>query len=609
MKALILAAGYNSRLKDIIDVPKTLLKIGSTTILERQINALMDAGFAKQDIFVVAGYKHNMIQAVHNSIIINEKYREYNNAYSVYLALKYFLDNSKKSFDEDIFIFDGDLVYDEGLIDQLTKSEKKNILVTKEILYSQTLKDEIILEKEDSEITEMIIPKRGEPLDEIYKDKKLFSFSGILKLSPEKAKELKNALENPGLWKTWYTVPLPSIVNKGGFYNFALPKSLKFCFDIDNKEDYKRLQDLNNELKPKAYKMFVAGPVNVSKKTKEAMVYSEIGHRESEFSDLFKDIKEKLPYAFGVNPQQYSTIVIGGSGTAATETLLSSILHKNKKTLVVSNGAFGERIAEICDLYKISILHLNYGWGVYPKLEEIEEKLRKNKEIEAVTMVLMETSTGMLNPVHETGKLCKKYNKIFIVDAISALGGEKLNMENDNIDYCLANTNKCLRGLPVFGIICFRKSSLEKCRDIKPRSYYLDFFKYIKYSEINQTPFTPQIPLFYMLRQALNELIEEGIENRIKRYENNGKLLKQKLREMGLKFQLKKGMSNLMVNILIPKNYTYKYLHDELKKRGYIIYPGKGPLLGKVIHLANIGTLNEEDVLQFCKDFKDILGK
>ena len=603
MKAVILAAGRNLRLKDIGDIPKTLLKIGQSTILERQIKTLMESGFRKQDIFVVVGYKQEKIKAIHDNVIVNNLYAEHENAYSVYLSLKYLVNN----FNEDILILDGDLVYDKELIKQLCKSKEKNILVTRKTEYTPKFKDEIIVSNKN--ITEMIMPRKESILDEKYKDKNLFSFSGMLKLSYENANKLKKSLTNPDSWDKWYTFPLQPIVNNGGFFNFVLSEDIKFCFDIDTAEDYEKLQKLDL-YGSKPYKMFIAGPVNVSNKTKKAMVYSEIGHRESEFLNLFKDIKKKLLYAFGVDSlkEEYSAVVVGGSGTSATETLLSSVLHGNKKTLVVSNGAFGERINEICKIYKIPTIFLDYGWDGYPKLKDIEDKLRENREIEAVAMVFMETSTGALNPVHEVGAICKKYNKIFIVDAISALGGEKLNMEGDNIDYCLTNTKKCLGGLPVLGIIGFKKSSLELSKDITPRSYYLDFFKHIKYSENNQTPFTPMIPLYYMLNQALNELIEEKIENRWERYKQNGRLFKKELKKMGLKFQLKEEkMSNLMVNVLIPENRTYEYLHEELKKRGYITYAGKGQLSGKIIHLANMGTLKKEDILQFCKNLREIL--
>jgi 2-aminoethylphosphonate-pyruvate transaminase len=129
--------------------------------------------------------------------------------------------------------------------------------------------------------------------------------------------------------------------------------------------------------------------------------------------------------------------------------------------------------------------------------------------------------------------LCKKYGKTFIVDAISGLAGEKLNVVADNIDFCISNTNKCLSGLPVLSFICVRRSAVDKIRDIKPKGFYLDFIKHYDYAEkLDQTPFTPQIPLFFMLNEALNEIMEEGVENRIKDITRTVLCLR-KLEEMG----------------------------------------------------------------------------
>ncbi len=614
MKAIILAAGRDYELKNVLDVPKTLLKVGSKTILERQIDALKKAGLKDENIFVIAGYKNELIKKIHNNIIINNKYEELGNAYSVYLGLEKL--NSELKEDEEILICDGDLVYDEELIQELMNSKKENILVTKEVEFKPKFEDEIILVDDTSLIIKMTIPIKGQPLNPDYKNKKLHTYMGIMKIKGKEAKKLRDNLSNPAALKGWYTLTLINMIDDQGFYNLTIPKSLKFCFDVDDEQDIKKLKELNllnnktdENIEQQGYRMFVAGPVNVSEEVKKATVYSEIGHREPEFSNLFKNVREKLIKVFRGNEKNYSAVVIGGSGTSATETLLSSILHDDKKLLVVANGAFGERINEICELHGLTTSYLHYEWGEFPKLDEIEARLKEDPTIEAVSMVLMETSTGMLNPVRETGELCKKYDKSFIVDAISALGGEPLDMVKDNVDYCLTNTNKCLGGLPVLGIICYKKSIIEKSKDVKPRSYYLDFFKYIKYSDKeNQTPFTPQIPLFYMLDEALNQLIKEGLENRWKRYKNNGDLLKKRFKEMGFKFQLKEQeMSNLMVNVLTPNNYTFKEFHDKLKERGYIFYPGKGPLLGKVLHFANIGTLTEKDIIEFCKNLKEIV--
>jgi len=611
MKAIILAGGQNTRLANDIQEPKTLLRLGKETIIERQIRILMKAGLSKEDIFVITGYKKELLEQIHDNTVFNEMFEKTNNGYGVYIGLKRIFE-LYPVLEEDVLVLDGDLLYEESLIDNLLKFNKRNVLVNKQTPYSEELKDEISIENENNEIIEMVIPQKDAPLGEPYIDKPLFSFLGILKISSHKARELMNALQNEKYWNTWYTVPLPDIVNKGEFYNFAISKDLKFCFDVDTKEDLEILNDLN-KMQNKRFTILSAGPVVASEKVRNSMGdYKEIGHREPEFSNIVKDIKEKTLRVFNVPARDYSSIVVAGSGTAATECLFSSLMHSDKKTLVVSNGAFGERIEQICDVHKIPIVKVHYEWGEYPKLEDIEKKLQEDSLIEAVAMVQMETSTGMLNPVHDVGELCNKYNKTYIVDGMSGFAADPLDMVNDNIDFVITNTNKGLGGLPVIGLICYRKAALEKSRDLdgKPRTFSLDFFKHVKYSEEkNQTPFTPQIPYFIMLRAALADLLEEGVENRIQRYKRNTELMRSKLQELGFKLQFpdESQLSGLMTNYILPEGVGYQEVHDKMKQRGFVVYPGKGALEGKIIHIANLGILNEEDILKICRNMKEVI--
>lgn len=359
----------------------------------------------------------------------------------------------------------------------------------------------------------------------------------------------------------------------------------------------------------KPFKMFAAGPVNVSDAVKQSLIYSEIGHREPEFSELYSEVRQKLLRVFGVDSKDYSSFVIGGSGTAAMESVLASTIHKGKKMLVINNGAFGDRLAEICQAHKIQTLKTNHQWGEYPNINKIERLLLQEQDIEAVSMVFMETSTGMINPVGYVGSLCKRYDKMFIVDAISGLAGDHLNIQRSNIDFCVSNTNKGISGLPVISFVCAKKDSVERVRDISPSTYYLNMLKYHDYAEKkNETPFTPQIPLFCMLNQALTELLEEGIENRQKRYRENSSLMRKRLGELGFRFQLpEEHMSNVMTNVLIPKNYDYEEFHEQLKKEGFIIYPGKDRLEGIVMHIANVGTNTTKEVSEFCDTLAQIV--
>jgi len=350
-------------------------------------------------------------------------------------------------------------------------------------------------------------------------------------------------------------------------------------------------------------KMMVAGPVNMAKGMHKFIPFPEIGHREPEFEALYRNIKKQLFKLYNVDDKDFEVVVISGSGTSAMESVISSVVTN---PLIITNGTFGERMQEICEIYKMDGICVHYNWGTYPNLKEIEELLIKNPGIKEVLMVSMETSTGMLNPIQQVGELCKKYNKTYILDAVCALGIEDIDMEKNNIDFCFASSNKGTGGPPVVGIVCCRKS---KCINLQRRNMYLDLNAYLKYGRRNQTPFTPALVLFYIMNETLKQSFKEGISNRMKRYKENNRLLKKGIEELGLKLCLKDHYSHVMFNVFIPEGFTFKEIHDKLKRKGYLIYAGKGELEGKVMHIANIGSLTSSDIKNFIKTLKGVLKR
>ena len=246
MKAIILAAGVNSRLKDYIDIPKCLLPFKKSTILENQISSLMNAGLKREDIIIVVGYKQEMIKKVHEYILFNPNV-EFGNGYGLYLPLQYLLYEKGLDEDEEILVLDGDLVYDVNLICRINASKKGNVLVNRPIEYSNALKDEISIINENRKILKLIIPSKENPLNKEYSNKPLYSYVGIMKISKNIAIKLNEKLKN--FRQGWYTIPLTDLIPVSDFYSFEVPKNLKHCFDVDIKEDLDKLSSINNAAK------------------------------------------------------------------------------------------------------------------------------------------------------------------------------------------------------------------------------------------------------------------------------------------------------------------------------------------------------------------------
>jgi len=354
----------------------------------------------------------------------------------------------------------------------------------------------------------------------------------------------------------------------------------------------------------KKYFLFNPGPVMISEKVRKKLLLPDICHREIEFSNLFDKISKNLNNVFRGN-QEFTSLVLTGSGTCAMETIISSCIRN--KVLLISNGAFGERWIDIASRYNIKHEALKYNWGKYPNLDDIEKILKNDDEIDSIISVHTETSTGMLNPITQIGKLAKEYNKLFLVDAICSLAIDDLDVVRDNIDFCVSSSNKGIGSIPGVSFICLRKSAYNFIKDIKPRNYYCDIRKYFDFKiDSSQVPMTPAIQAFYALDEALDILIDEGVEKRIIKTKYFSDLIRKSLSKTVFKFYLKNHFSNGITNIIIPPNSSYNMIHNYLKKKGFIIYGGKGKLKNKIFQISTIGINKKEIILNFINEIKNL---
>lgn len=355
--------------------------------------------------------------------------------------------------------------------------------------------------------------------------------------------------------------------------------------------------------------LFCPGPVNVAENVKRAAVNNEIGHREEEFSTLLSSLNEKLLKLYGIkDPSSYYPVFITGSGTAANETILSSVVG-NKQILVISNGEFGERLNEISKIHNKYTHHLPFEWAEPLDLKKIGEYLN-NHAVDFVAMVHHETSTGMLNPIDKIGKLTKKHKARFIVDTVSSVGAHVVDPEKCNIAFCSGSAAKAISSLPGVSFVIGKKSELEKLEHLPVKIAYLNLHKFYHYSkQFQQTPNTPAVQLFYALNQALENISKEGVETRINHLKVRAEMLRVGLKQLGLKFLInEKDMSSVLTTIMLPPRLTIEQLKKRLHEKNIVVYPGKGPIADKVFQVGNIGDVNKEDVAFFLSALKEVLG-
>jgi 2-aminoethylphosphonate-pyruvate transaminase len=355
------------------------------------------------------------------------------------------------------------------------------------------------------------------------------------------------------------------------------------------------------------YILLNPGPVNVSPRVQQSLLRGDLCHREEEFSDLLVAVRGKLLQAFA--PRGYTAVPLSGSGTLAVEAMISSALPEGRKLLIINNGVYGERMLRMAEAHRIPVVELRYGWTEQPDLSQIEATLEADPAISGVALVHHETTTGLLNPVAEVGAITRRAGRLFLLDAVSALGGEELDIARDGVDLCACTANKCVQGLPGVAFVLVRNEAMSAMQEYPRRSLYLNLPLHWEAQERRSIPFTPAVQAWYALDAALDELLEETVPARVRRYRAAAQLLREGFARLGLKFLLPPEYRvNSLTSLLLPEGMTYQRLHDDLKARGFVIYEGQGKLQTGIFRVANMGHLTLDDFRRFLGALEAVLS-
>lgn len=351
------------------------------------------------------------------------------------------------------------------------------------------------------------------------------------------------------------------------------------------------------------------GPVNVSERVRRALHRPDICHRESEFAELLHRIRQKLVRAFVPNAEsEYTAIVLTGSGTAAVEAALLSSIPHGKRGLIINNGVYGERMSSMLGVHRLGVSEFKLDWGTRPDPEKLRLALRQHQEVHVVGMVHHETTTGLINPVKEIAEVVDSQNRVFILDSVSGLGGEALDIAGPHIYMVAGTAGKCIQGFPGVSFVLVRKGFMERVKSYPKRSWYLHLPHYYEDQERGSIPFTPAVQLYYAFDEALDELLEEGVSNRIARYRRAAALIRTRMSSLGLKPVVPADyQSNTITAYYLPAGLTYQVLHDRLKEQGYVIYAGQGQLESRIFRIANMGALSLTDLEGFLAAFQHIV--
>lgn len=352
------------------------------------------------------------------------------------------------------------------------------------------------------------------------------------------------------------------------------------------------------------------GPSTTTDTVKFAQIVPDICPRESEFGHLMKGLREDLVKIVHGDLNKYTSVLFCGSGTINIDVCLNSLLPEGKKILVVNNGAYSSRAVEICEYYGLPYINLQFPVDQRPDLEQVESVLSDNPDIALVHTTHNETGTGILNPIKEIGALAHKYNAVFTVDTTSTYAMLPINIEEDNIDFCMASAQKGLMAFTGLSFIIGNRSVIKKSAEYPKRSYYCNLFmQYDFFERTGEMHFTPPVQTIYATIQALKEYWAEGEEAKWARHTRVFNAIHKGLDELGFRDVIKREeQAGLVVSAIYPDdpNWSFEKVHDYCFERGFTIYPGKISTTN-TFRLCALGAIDEEDIRDFFKIFREAL--
>jgi 2-aminoethylphosphonate-pyruvate transaminase len=356
--------------------------------------------------------------------------------------------------------------------------------------------------------------------------------------------------------------------------------------------------------------LLTPGPLTTSKRVKEVMMH-DWGSRDASFLEINDDVMRWLP-AIVHAADTHVTVPMQGSGTFAVEAMLTTFVPPAGKVLLLVNGAYGQRAKKICKIARRSMLAHETAEDMPPDLAEVERILQTDASITHVFAVHCETTSGILNPIEEIGALAAKYERRLLIDAMSAFGALPLDATLTRFDAVAASSNKCIEGVPGLGFVICRQAALAETKG-NATTLVLDLFdQWQHFANSGQYRFTPPIHVIVAFHEALRAFRAEGGQpGRARRYAENCRLLIAGMRKLGFEPLLPDRLqAPIIITFRMPqdKTFVFETFYDQLKLRGYVIYPGKLTVADS-FRIGCIGHLNADHMRGVLAAIGQVLGE
>lgn len=391
----------------------------------------------------------------------------------------------------------------------------------------------------------------------------------------------------------WHRVlTYSSLYFKDGF--FLYKKSMESMISIN-----KRGGRMNKLL-------MTPGPTNIPNRTLIAMTDCVMHHRSDEYTKLFGEYNQRLKRLFNTkNP----VLTFPAAGSGGLESAVVNMFSKGDKVLFLSCGVFGDRFAQIGDIYGLEVDKIKAKQGFGIDIETIEEHLKEDHK--AVVITHNETSTGVTNDIEKIGKYLKDKDKLFIVDAVSSLGAVEIKMDEWGIDVLVTGSQKALMSPPGLTLVGLSQKALKACEESDLPKFYFDYKKANDYYQKDQNPYTPAISLIVALNESIKMMEEEGIENVYKRHQRAADICRREVERLGLEFFTDENYkSDTITSIAFNDDgiatKVKAMMEDEYR---IIIAGGQGQLKGKIIRIGHMGMIDEKTIRHTMKCLGETLEK
>jgi 2-aminoethylphosphonate-pyruvate transaminase len=347
------------------------------------------------------------------------------------------------------------------------------------------------------------------------------------------------------------------------------------------------------------------GPVTLTERVRNSLLRTDLCHREPEFFDLQDEARTRLVAAYELDPAEWTAVLMTGSGTAAVESMIAGLVPEGGRLLVVENGVYGDRIAQIATQYGIEHEVLKYEWMQAPDTDAIVRMIDE-KAFSHVAIIHHETTTGRLNPLDALSRACAERGVGLLVDGVSSFGAEAIDFDGGGIVAVAATANKCLHGVPGAAFVIARRDALAKAAS---RTYYLGIARLAKLQDARNTPFTPSVHAYYALVEALREFEDEGgWRKRHARYAALAEQVRAGFAALGIESALPADESSVVLRAYrLPAGTSYETLHDALKAKGFVIYAGQGGLSKTLFRISTMGALDASDMDRLIASVAELL--